>query len=67
MAFVPDGAFMVAVRKHFAHAGGTIRRSGYTPWRRMGTCHNFIELNGRRNAFAITLAVIKMNNKKISL
>jgi hypothetical protein len=26
-----------------------------------------MKLNGRRNAFAITLAVIKMNNKKISL
>jgi hypothetical protein len=58
---------MVAVRKHFAHAGGTIRRSGYTPWRRLGARRSFNELNGRRNTFAITLAVIKMNNKKISL
>jgi hypothetical protein len=53
---------MVTVRKQFAHAGGTIRRSGYTPWRRMGACRNFNELNGRRNIFAITLAVINMNN-----
>jgi hypothetical protein len=30
----------------------------------MWSCHNLSELNGRRNTFAITLAVINMNTKK---
>jgi hypothetical protein len=29
----------------------------------MGSCHNFRELNGRRNIFVITLTVKNINNK----